>query len=873
MAPEIRISKEQQEKITNTIINKIFNRVKLPKQAIDKIISGIDLNPIIESVQRNIPKPLNGINGKDGPKGMDAEITDDLISNISIKAVEQLQGIFKPPLDGKDGRTGEKGLRGTSGRDGLVGPQGAVGFRGPKGDQGLIGDKGDIGKQGPIGLPGPIGISGKTGQPGQDAIITDDTIQKVIGLLDLSKHVTADGLDKIIKKLIKDIALGRVEIPTQELGGGLDGPQLINEISRVLGQSDWVNGLPGDGTIGGNLNWFDLTDDPTGVPTGAGVGSWNMDEICLDVQSGIGPTLQVGQETYILIYNDLGDPIINGTVLRPKAAFLVGSLTVPTVEKAKSDIFSTVEGTIMVATMDIPVGEVGLATRFGRVRDVNTDGMTPGASIYIDPTTAGAFTTDAPEFPNYDISIGGVLVADDTNGEIIISVTREFSDTVLNFWNGTFRETIDFMVTSSGGVVTGSLSPDNGHDDMTMRFSDGYTMLATTPAITIVLTPGTADIPQDNFIYIPKSTKVLTLSTSDWPTTEHIKVANVTLRTATITENDGALVNRNWNDHIENTTTFQGHLPHITEKLRQFEAQWDSGTQGSATGFPSNFYVASTSGIVYQVHRQIMPALSMPTDDIHVVNNQANPYLTVNNLNGQTLDALGVTLANSSFSIVVWAVQNKTGQTSHLMCNLPVGNYAKNSPANAVTDAFNFSVYDIPKSFQGTGFLIARFTLVLEADGTTWSLFDTEDLRGKIPNTTAGGGAGGTGVTTWTGLSDTPVSYVGEFGNSPKVNSAETALEFTGSQIKAIRTETNDHLIVASDYTIFADASSNTVNVSLPATPNQGQIFRVFCTDSTFTCTVLRNGNSINGVAADQTLLATEALTVQFDTTYKWAIL
>lgn len=560
--------------------------------------------------------------------------------------------------------------------------------------------------------------------------------------------------------MVKQLKTGKIKLPSH---AGLDIKEIIAEINKHGADFNYIN--------------YSENVDEGSIPQEAGVVDWNDEELALNVQTGIGPTLQVGQELYILIYNDLGSEITNGTTLRPKAAFLVGELIVPTVEKAKADIFSTVEGTIMVATMDIPDGTVGLATRFGRVRDVNTSGFTPGESLFVSKDTAGAFTNVRPEFPHYNISIGGVLVADETEGQIIISVTRDIFDTVNNFWNGTFRETINFTVSSSGGVVTGSLAPDNGHDDMTMMFSDGFEMLTTTPAATIVLTPGTADIPQQNFVYVPKSTKVLTVSTSGWPEAEHIKVANVTLRTAALTESDGALVNRNWNDHIENTTTFQGHLSHMTEKLRQFEAQWDSGVQGSATGFPSNVYIANTSGVVYQLHKQDFPALEMPTDDIHVVNNQANPYVTVTNLNGQTLDALGVTLANSSFSFVIWGVINKTGQQSHLMCNLPTGNYAKNSPANAVADALNYSVYAIPKPFQGTGFLIARFTMVLEADGVTWSLFDTEDLRGKIPNATAGGGAGGTGVTTWPGLTDTPSAFVG-YG-IPRVNAGGTALDFT----------------------------------------------------------------------------------------------
>ncbi len=807
------LTKEAQQKIEQRIITRLLNEelpVVLSKEITKVLSEKIDLDTIINEVRSAIPTPQDG---------KDAEITDDMISGMVMKVLDRMSEIHKVK-DGKDGRDGKDGQDYViteadyreilskiripqDGKDAQISEEllssmiSKVAALVPRARDGKDGNNyaltnADISeiasrirvpKDGKDGDPYALTeqdidlIVSKIPKPLDGTNAKEIDVSEVISQIDFTGFSTVKSTEEIIKKLKNDIGLGKIELPDRGVGGGgMTDTEIRNAINRVLGQEDWQNGLPGDGTIGGNLDWLNLNESPTEVPSGAGVLSWNMDEICLDVQSGIGPTLQVGQETYILLYNDLAGPITNGTVLRPKSAVVVDDLVIPTVEKTNASVFSTVEGTIMMATMNIPVGEIGLATRFGRVRGINTDGLTPGVNVYVG-TTDGEYTTTAPAFPNYAISIGGIIKADATDGEIFVSVTRDFSDTVLNFWNGTFRETINFTVSSAVGVVTGSLSPDNGHPDMTMMFSDGFSMLTTTPPATIVLTPGTADIPQQNFVYIPKSTKVLTVSTSDWPATEHIKVANVLLRTAALTLSDGALVNRNWNDHIENTTTFQGHLPHITEKLRQFEAQWNSGAQGSASGFPSNFYVAVTAGVIYQLHQQPFPDQSMPTDDIHVVNHPATPYLTVNNLNGQTLDSLGVTLANSSFSFVVWGVQNRTGQASHLMCNLPTGNYSKNTPANAVSDALNYSVYNIPSEFKGTGFLIARFTLILEADGTTWSLHDTEDLRGKIPNTTAGGGAGGTGVTTLNGLSDYPAAHVA--GQIPRVNAAGTGQDFT----------------------------------------------------------------------------------------------
>jgi len=126
--------------------------------------------------------------------------------------------------------------------------------------------------------------------------------------------------------------------------------------------------------------------------------------------------------------------------------------------------------------------------------------------------------------------------------------------------------------------------------------------------------------------------------------------------------------------------------------------------------------------------------------------------------------------------------------------NLPSGKYARNSPDSAVEDANNYSNYTIGREFRGVGFLIARYTYQLAANGTDWTLYDTEDLRGKLPNTSAGGGVGGGGVTTFTALTDTPNSYLGEALKVPRINVGETALEFAFlSHTNLLDIGTNSH--------------------------------------------------------------------------------
>jgi hypothetical protein len=555
------------------------------------------------------------------------------------------------------------------------------------------------------------------------------------------------------------------------LGVGADGDVLVSDAAEATGLK-WTKQLTLDSIL---LNTaYVPVSEPEGLIW------WNSADHALNAATGLGTVAQLGQEDLILVYNNTGAILEDGKVVQIGGGATAGGY--PYAEYAQADVFENCDRIIGVVTSTIGIGAFGFATTRGKVRGIDTT-LIPGP-LFLSPTTAGDLTNVQPAFPDYVIEIGGTSIVDAVNGEITVSIHGAPHDTVQNFWNGCFRESFDFTVDSALGVVTGSLEPSNGHDDMTMMFSDGFTMLDTSPAATIVLTPGTDSVPVTNYVYIPKSTKVLTVSTSDWPTTvEHIKVSTVVLRSAATTETDGALRNQNWNDHVQSTTSDQGHLSHVTEKLRQFQAQWFSGTEATMTidtvPIPDTVNIAVTSGVVYQLHRQAFPAIDTAVGgDLHIVNNFANPFVTVTDLNTQTLDANGVTLNNRAFAFVLWGIANKTGQASHLMVNLPSGSYAYNSLDLAESDPFNFSVYNIPSQFNGTGFLIARFIMRYKND--EWELYSTEDLRGTVPNISAGGGAGGgVGATTFLALTDVPASYIGEGLKNVRVNSAETALEFS----------------------------------------------------------------------------------------------
>lgn len=329
----------------------------------------------------------------------------------------------------------------------------------------------------------------------------------------------------------------------------------------------------------------------------------------------------------------------------------------------------------------------------------------------------------------------------------ILEILAELNKHTLNvqFFYGTFVEKFHAVVTSNGTTATMSLELAGG-GDLTMVFSDGHTALDTTPAVTIPLTAGSDSSPQGNWIYIPLSTKVLTKSTTAWPSAEHIKVGYFLVPSATFVQNNGAYVNQNWNDGTD-ITIKQGHLSDITMRIRRSGALFFSGVVGNGNNdyldIPSagNVHWKSTAGIVSQMHPHIFQAHDTSGSDLILVKNEsgnafndgANLYTLITN--DSTGSAIGL---NKYFNLVFWGVVNKSGEFDTIICNLPGGTYSTQNQAE--NDVSGFDDFSIPREFSidsSTGFLICRMTIQNVVG--TWTHISTVDLRGTTPASATGG--------------------------------------------------------------------------------------------------------------------------------------
>lgn len=334
-----------------------------------------------------------------------------------------------------------------------------------------------------------------------------------------------------------------------------------------------------------------------------------------------------------------------------------------------------------------------------------------------------------------------------TNGQLSFSNEEKV---VSHARQDSFLEQIDFTISATGGppttTVTGSLEKEGG-GDLTQFWSDDFDVLGCTPAKTVDLTGsvGTDTSPAAAFVYILFTDKTTLVVNTSWPadSVEHIRIASIVLQSAATTGTDGALMNRNWNDMAFGITNPKGGNIISNERVRKNHAQWDSGVVLTVTGSGTGtITLDTTAGFVYQLNRQSFPAIDMAgAGDIHLVNLSGSEYSTSVNLVADiTTLADGVTSIgnNKFFNVVAWGSQNRTGEISHLMCNLPIGQYGKQS--DATIDAMKFSVSTIPDDFRGIGFLIAELTFKLTGGGSTWTLIQERSLLGLLPSLIPGGG-------------------------------------------------------------------------------------------------------------------------------------
>ena len=146
---------------------------------------------------------------------------------------------------------------------------------------------------------------------------------------------------------------------------------------------------------------------------------WNNTDGTLDIGLGGGNvTLQVGQEQVVHVLNNTDNTFTDLQVIRISGASgqrLTGAL-------AQANSEPNAIATFAVVTEQILKNQVGFATTFGLVRNVNTLAFPEGAVLYLSPTIPGAITATEPAAPNHNVMVGWCVRSHAVNGSIYVHV-------------------------------------------------------------------------------------------------------------------------------------------------------------------------------------------------------------------------------------------------------------------------------------------------------------------------------------------------------------------------------------------------------------------------------------------------------------------
>ena len=169
-----------------------------------------------------------------------------------------------------------------------------------------------------------------------------------------------------------------------------------------------------------------VTSVDFGDGSGPGTVVWNGAEHTLDVTLNATSTLQVGQELVVPVRNATGNTITNGTVVM--ATGTVGASGRIAVDKHDGTKKNAIR-VLGLATANIPAGEDGLVTSYGKVRKVNTTGSTVGESwaegdvLYIKPNGNGRLTKIKPAANELCMPVAMVLYRSTTLGLLEVRIT------------------------------------------------------------------------------------------------------------------------------------------------------------------------------------------------------------------------------------------------------------------------------------------------------------------------------------------------------------------------------------------------------------------------------------------------------------------
>jgi len=203
----------------------------------------------------------------------------------------------------------------------------------------------------------------------------------------------------------------------------------------------------------GNVDSIQFNTSANVVATDPGRLYWDQKDDTLSLTQNNGVIQQIGQESYAYVRNQTGSTIPNGTAVRFAGAENNGTARLLVAPFLANGTVPTLYG-LGITTQDIPDGEDGLVTVWGKIRELNTGAYNIGDILYVSPTIAGGLTNVRPTAPDNVVPMAAVLRIGTTDGEIFVRPNYEIQK---NY--GSFFSNVDQP--SAGANVAANVSFSN----------------------------------------------------------------------------------------------------------------------------------------------------------------------------------------------------------------------------------------------------------------------------------------------------------------------------------------------------------------------------------------------------------------------------
>jgi len=324
---------------------------------------------------------------------------------------------------------------------------------------------------------------------------------------------------------------------------------------------------------------------------------------------------------------------------------------------------------------------------------------------------------------------GSVVITGGSMDDVVIDGGTQ------DLMNGLTLKGVTLTISSDGTTITASLSSTVGNT-ISFKFSDGTTDVDTSTPMTAVVTPGTDEVPVYNYFYVLKTDPTTLVCAASKPAAERCGIGNAYVPSVATVQSKGVMYLHAAGNEMSSSFS-QGHIAHINKWIRQQWATWTSGVTPTISGTGSaTIQWASTEGKVFQIHSGTFPAFSAGCD-MYVVNDPDTAFRRVTNFASLLKDSDGDSLTDTYYGLVIWGAMSDSGE-SKIFVNLP--SRSETSAIRVRKDVNKGVNYSIPDDFKGVGFLIHRLVLHNVGD-TTWTVHSnsSDDIRGYLPNTTAGG--------------------------------------------------------------------------------------------------------------------------------------